>query len=129
MTNKQIRGIIVRELKNAKINYYHRTADENAAYPYVVYKLTKLQDYDTAQKQYAVDFDIWGLAKNNKAEDISEQLMNLFDRRTLRNGSLAVRLYFDGADWADEPDVKLEHKLVTFEVRAIDDIVGGDIFG
>ena len=125
MTNKQIRQIVCSALKSAKINFYHRTADSDAKYPYLVYKLTKLQDYDVGQKQYALDFDIWGIAEKNSAEEISDTLITLFDRKTLHKNSLILRCYFDGANWADEPDVKLEHKTITFEVRAINENSGG----
>lgn len=113
-----LRGLVVELLGQLPGITYHRQAPDDAAYPYKVYTLERVDLADLSRDDYDLCVDIWDRGNDPKTvEEIADRLCDLLNAANVPRDDILPTFFRDNSYPVEDPDKKLIHQQLHFTVQ------------
>ena len=114
---RALRKLVNGQLQKAPGGTYHRTAPNDADYPYKTFSLDRATFTDARDDLY-LEVDIWDRSRDPKtAEDIADQIEAMFNDANLPAPPIYPTFFRDARLPLDDPDTTLQHIQLRFLVQ------------
>lgn len=113
-----LRKLIKAQLDTLPGQTYHKSADDQASYPYKVYDLERVDMGDLTREDYALCIDLWDRDGDwKRAWDMADQVKALFWGVNLPQETILPTFFPEGAYPVDDKDKQLQHIQLHFSVQ------------
>ena len=114
---RELRKLIMTQLKTISGGTYHRLAPKDATYPYKTFRLTNVSFTD-ARDDFELEVDIWDRSADLKqAEDLADDVEALFACANLPSPPIFPTFFREGRMTLEDPDKSLQHIQLRFSVQ------------
>lgn len=114
----ELRKLITAQLNALPGKTYHRQAEKNAAYPYKVYSLERINTGDLSRLDYSLCVDLWDRAQDWKTvESVSDELTALFNAANLPQDRILPTFFREDSYPVDDSDKEIQHQQLHFTVQ------------
>lgn len=117
---KALRKLISSELSSVQGGTYHKKAPADCAYPYKSYRLSSVSFPNADRDDLILEVDIWDRNATDDpktAEDIADQIEEIFDGAILPQPPLYPAFFREGRNTLEDPDKSLQHIQLSFSVQ------------
>lgn len=114
----ELRKLITAKLNELPGKTYHKTAERDAAYPYKVYSLERINTGDLSRLDYSLCVDLWDRAQDWKTvESVSDELTALFNAANLPQDRILPTFFREDSYPVDDSDKEIQHQQLHFTVQ------------
>lgn len=115
---EDLRLLITAQLNLTTGETYYRRAPSDAAYPYKVFDLSRIDLGDFARDDIDLQVDIWDRSLDSKAVDrIADDIEDLFNCSNLPQETILPTFFRESRYPVADPDKDLQHLQLHFTVQ------------
>lgn len=115
---KELRRLIAAELNEIPGGTYHREAAKDAAYPYKVYALERVNLGERGRFDYSLVVDVWDRSGDTKhTEHITDMITQKLQEELIPQDKILPYFYFDNSFPVPDSDRELTHYQLHFLVQ------------
>lgn len=113
-----LRLLITAQLSTVSGAVYYRRAPDDAAHPYAVYDLSRVDLGDLSRDDFTLTVDLWDHDTDQKAvDDLADQIEELFNNSNLPQTTILPTFFREARYPVEDPDKDLQHLQLTFLVE------------
>lgn len=113
-----LRALVQSNLKTIQGDTYHKTAPNDAAYPYKTYELSSAAFPNADRDDLSLVVDVWDRSLDPKiAENIADDIETLFKSAILPKPPLYPAFFRENRYNVEDPDKNLQHIQLHFSVQ------------
>lgn len=113
----ELKKLIKAQLQTIPGETYHKSAPEDAVYPYKCFTLKNVTFTDS-RDDFDLTVDVWCRGANKLvADDTADQVEKLFRNVNLPQKTILPTFYRDSRTNVDDPDKSLQHIQLHFYVQ------------
>ena len=113
-----LRALVQSTLQTTQGDTYHKTAPNDAAYPYKTYELSSVAFPNTDRDDLSLVVDIWDRGLDPKtAENIADDVEALFTSAIIPRPPLYPAFFRENRYNVEDPDKTLQHIQLHFSVQ------------
>ena len=112
-----LRKLIYTKLQTVPGNTYHRTASEDAAYPYKTFELSSVAFVEN-RDDMELEVDLWDRSSDPKRiEELADQIERLFMGANIPQPPIYPTFFRENRYNVEDPDKNLQHIQLRFLVQ------------
>ena len=113
-----VRALVRTKLQTTQGETYHKTAPNDAAYPYKTYELSSVAFPNTDRDDLTLVVDVWDRTSDPKtAENLADKIEALFKSVIFPTPPLYPAFFRENRYNVEDPDKTLQHIQLHFSVQ------------